>query len=63
MRGYAYYNLGQHQRAIQDFNEAIRIDPQHAYAYYMRGLVNQALGNNSAANRDFIKSSDLGYSP
>jgi len=29
----------------------------------MRGLANQAVGNNSAANRDFIKSSDLGYSP
>jgi len=57
MRGYAYYNLSQYERAIQDFDEAIRLDPQSAYAYYMRGLANQALGKNTAADRDFQKAS------
>ena len=29
-RGNAYEDLGQYQRAIQDHDEAIRLDPQNA---------------------------------
>ena len=36
-RGNAYSWLGQYLRAIQDFDEAIRLDPQLVLAYYNRG--------------------------
>ena len=55
--------MSAYEREIQNYDEAIRLDPQYAYAYYMRGLANQWLGNNSSANRDFTKAEDLGYAP
>jgi tetratricopeptide (TPR) repeat protein len=36
-RGIAYFDLGDYQRAIEDYDEAIRLDPQDAVAYYNRG--------------------------
>ena len=59
----AYYYLGQYERAIEDCDEAIRLDPLFAHAYQMRGVANQALGNNSAADRDFKEASELSYTP
>jgi len=37
VRGNRYYNQDDYDRAIADFNNAIRIDPNYAYAYRMRG--------------------------
>ena len=37
--GLAYYNLGQYQRAIEDYSAAIRLKPDYALAYYNRGCV------------------------
>ena len=34
---WAYNNLGQYERAIQDYDEAIRLNPQVAMLYYNRG--------------------------
>ena len=42
-RGATYANIGQYERAIQDIDEAIRIDPQNAYFSQMRGQFHQAL--------------------
>jgi tetratricopeptide (TPR) repeat protein len=36
-RALAYHGNGQYDRAISDYNKAIRIDPRHAAAYYHRG--------------------------
>jgi tetratricopeptide (TPR) repeat protein len=36
-RGFAYQMKGEHDRAITDFNEAIRLNPQNARAYNNRG--------------------------
>jgi tetratricopeptide (TPR) repeat protein len=33
-RGLAYYDLGQFEQAIRDFDEAIRINPRYDRAYY-----------------------------
>ena len=35
-KGIVYDDLGQYERAIQDYDEAIRLDPQNALAYYGR---------------------------
>ena len=37
-RGVVYQDMGNHQLAIKDFNEAIIIDPDLAEGYYRRGL-------------------------
>ena len=39
--------------SIKDYNEAIRIDPKYAQAYYNRGLAKKALGDVSGAMGDF----------
>ena len=36
-RGAAFGNLGQYRRAIQDFDQAIHIDPENALAHQSRG--------------------------
>jgi tetratricopeptide (TPR) repeat protein len=38
-RGTVYYNLGQYQRAIEDYSEAIRLKPDYSLAYYNRGCI------------------------
>ena len=37
-RGRAYLEKGDFEHAIEDFNEAIRLDPRLFFAYYWRGL-------------------------
>ena len=62
-RGFTYYDLGQYERAIQDFGDAIRIDPLDAQAYYNRGLTYQRLGKSTEAELDIAKAKELGYDP
>ncbi len=38
---------------MQDSDEAIRLDPQDAHAYFNRGVVYQNLGRQELANQDF----------
>ena len=45
-RGLAYYDKGDDDRAIADFNEAIRLDPKFAYAYSSRGLAYDHKGDS-----------------
>ena len=52
-RGIAYYELGDNQRAIADFNEALRINPNDALAYYDRGIVRVRLGEFQGAIADY----------
>ena len=38
-RGNAYYNKGEVDRAIRDYNKALDLNPNYAEAYYSRSLV------------------------
>ena len=48
----AYAALGQYQRAIQDFDKAIRLDPQTALDYNNRGAAYVSLGQYQRAIQD-----------
>jgi tetratricopeptide (TPR) repeat protein len=58
-RGDAYITLGQTQRAISDYDQAIVLDPNDAYYYSDRGKAYQALGKAEQAQRDFDKAKEL----
>ena len=52
-RGVAKSGLGDKQAAIQDYNQAIKINPNDALAYRNRGLDHYKLGDKQAAIQDF----------
>ena len=52
-RGDSYAEDGLYERAIQEYDEAIRLERNHLEAYYKRGLAYEALGKTKEAERDF----------
>src|SRR3989304_4310643 len=52
-RGFAYQTKGDNDRAIQDFNEAIRLHPNLAAAYNNRGNAYADKGDHDRAIQDF----------
>ena len=52
-RGVAKNMLGQHDDAITDFDEAIRLSPNLAEAYTCRGIAKAASGLKDEAQKDF----------
>jgi tetratricopeptide (TPR) repeat protein len=55
-RGAVYSDMGNHRLAINDFNEAIKIDPEMAIAYFKRGMSKLASKNLYDAISDFNES-------
>lgn len=58
-RGNAYGNLAYYDKAINDYNKAIEVNPRQADAYYNRGVINDSLGNRKQAMSDWRKAIDL----
>lgn len=54
-RGAARAALGDHDKAIVDFDAAIRLNPETAINYLDRGLAKEVLGEKDAAKADFEK--------
>ena len=58
-RGVAKVGLGDPNGALEDLNEAIRLNPKNALFYQDRGKLKEALGQHAAAKVDFIKATEL----
>jgi lipoprotein NlpI len=54
-RGIAYADQRDDRKAIEDFNEAVRLDPRHPGAYTARGRAYNREGDTDAALRDFAR--------
>ena len=54
-RGSAYFDLGEKEKAIEDFTRAVQIDPKLAMAYSNRGSAYFDLGQKEKAIRDFTQ--------
>ena len=52
-RGRSYSSLDQDQRAIEDYDKAIELDPNDAEAYSDRGSSYHRLGQNERAIEDY----------
>ena len=52
-RGVAYYKKGDYDRAIADYNEALRLDPKDASAYNNRGSAYAGEGDHDRAIADY----------
>ena len=60
-RGIAYADQGEYERAIQDYDEAIRLDPSYPHAYYNRGFAHLEKGDQVLAVQDYNQA--VGLSP
>jgi tetratricopeptide (TPR) repeat protein len=52
-RGVAYANLGDHQKAINDYNQAIALNPKDAISFGNRGVTYANLGEHQKAINDY----------
>ena len=48
-----------YEKAIEDYTQAIKINPEHPYAYRNRANAKEALEKNEAARADFEKAKEI----
>ena len=58
-KGVAYYEQGEHRRAIENFDRAIELDPTDALTYDNRGYTYYELGEYGLAIEDYDKAIEL----
>jgi len=58
-RGDAYANLGQYQRAIEDYNQTIQLKPDNDQVYNNRGIAYYYLGQHQRAIEDYNQTIQL----
>jgi tetratricopeptide (TPR) repeat protein len=51
--------MGDKQGAIDDYSQAITLDPDYLYAYNNRGVVREEIGDYRGATEDYNKASKL----
>ena len=58
-RANAYRECGEYGKAIQDYNEVTRLDPENPYAFYKRGLCYSAIRLPGKAVENFQMAAEL----
>ncbi|MGO9138557.1 MAG: tetratricopeptide repeat protein [Syntrophales bacterium] len=58
-RGFTYFELGNYNQAIGDFDRAIELNPKYAEAYNNRGVAHDRLGNYNLAIEDFDRAIEI----
>ncbi len=58
-RGMNYLVKKQYDQALQEFNDAIQLDPSYGRAFYCRGLAHLEMRSYSQAENDFNVASRL----
>ena len=53
-RGLAYMMLGENEKALTDFNEAVRLEPTEWTHYFKRGMAYERLGKQQQAADSFV---------
>ncbi len=51
--------MDQFEKAMNDFNKAIELDPTIADFYQIRGIAHETMGDLSAAQADFAKYKEI----
>ncbi|MEQ8469305.1 methyltransferase domain-containing protein [Coleofasciculus sp. E1-EBD-02] len=59
IQGTAKVAWGGYARAVEDFTQALRLNPDFAEVYYDRGRLHKILGNKQAAMQDMQKAAEL----
>ena len=54
---------GKHEKAIEEYTKAIRLDARHSMAYFKRGLLLKTMSVKPAAISDFRRVVDISDSP
>ena len=57
--GIAYHRAGEHQKAIEEYNKAIELDPEFVKAYATRGVAYYHLGKHQRTIEDCTKAIEL----
>jgi Flp pilus assembly protein TadD len=60
-KGIALASQGKYDEAVKAYDEAIRLDPNYAKAWYNKGVAIEALGKTTEANAAFTNAKELGY--
>jgi len=58
-RGIAHGQLGAWEHAVADYTEAIRIQPDFAFAYHNRGIEHEQRGSHAEAKADFERALEI----
>ncbi|MCF8374297.1 MAG: tetratricopeptide repeat protein [Bacteroidales bacterium] len=58
-RGFAYYFQGDYEKALADYNQAIKIDPGFSTSYVNRGTLLMDNNKNDWALKDFTKALEI----
>ncbi len=59
LRGCAYNDKEEYQKALTDFNHAIALDPESGLAYFNRGVSKSKLGDFASALKDYETANNL----
>lgn len=60
-KGIALSAQGKHEEAVKAYDEAIRLDPSNAFAWYNKGSALKALNRTTEADAAFATAKSLGY--